>query len=121
MNEIERAIMDYLDFPEYRKQNLSVLISQRLPYDYTYLSNLYSKYFNCTIERTLLLLRVEKAKELVVNGEALLVIAAKLGYSTVAHLSFQFREVTGITITEFRRQLKLKGKSFSSNGFSSRG
>jgi AraC family transcriptional regulator len=85
---------------------LSVLLQQKLNKDYQYLSTLFSSVEGITIEKYAILQRVEKAKELIMYGElSMSEIADKLHYSSVQHLSQQFRKVTGLTPTEFK-QLK---------------
>jgi YesN/AraC family two-component response regulator len=79
------------------KTNLSNHLADKLHYDYTYISNLFSEVEGTTIEKYFILQRVEKAKELIVYGElSLAEIADKLGYSSGAYLSSQFKQVTGL-------------------------
>jgi AraC-like DNA-binding protein len=86
--------------------NLSVYLSAKLHYDYSYLSNLFSEVEGTTIEKFYISLRVEKIKELLVYDElSLAEIADKLGYSSAAYLSSQFKQVTGLTPT-FYKSLK---------------
>jgi AraC-like DNA-binding protein len=86
----------------------SVYISQKLNYDYTYLANLFSEVTGVTIEQYIITHKIERVKELLVYGELTLSqIANSLNYSSVAHLSNQFKKVTGLTPTYFR---KLKGR-----------
>jgi YesN/AraC family two-component response regulator len=85
------------------KTNLSTFLADRIHYDYTYLSNLFSEVEGTTIEKYFILQRIEKAKELIVYGElSLTEIADKLGYSSGAYLSSQFKQVTGLTPTFYR-------------------
>lgn len=86
----------------------SEYISRKLDYDYTYLSNQFSQVTGITIEQYLILQRIEKVKELLLYDElSLSQIAYKQHYSSVAHLSTQFKKVTGLTPTSFK-QLKAK-------------
>jgi YesN/AraC family two-component response regulator len=88
------------------KINLSVYLSEKLHYDYTYLSNLFSEVEGITIEKYFIAQRVEKVKELLMYDElSLSEIADKLGYSSVAYLSNQFKKVTGLT-PSFYKSLK---------------
>ena len=81
----------------------SVLIANALHYDYKYLSMLFSGVEGVTIEQFIILQKIEKAKELVVYDElSLTAIADRLGYSSVAHLSNQFKKVTGMPPGKFR-------------------
>ncbi|MDX2048046.1 MAG: helix-turn-helix domain-containing protein [Chitinophagaceae bacterium] len=83
--------------------NLSVFITSRIHKDYNYLSNLFSEVEGTTIEKYFISQRIEKAKELLVYDELTLSeIADRLGYSSVAHLSNQFKKVTGFTPGYFK-------------------
>lgn len=84
--------------------NLSDHLSAFLNVDYSYLSNLFSSFEGITIEKYLILQRIEKAKELIFYDELTLSeIAYQLGYSSVAHLSSQFKKTTGLTPSEFKK------------------
>ena len=83
--------------------NLSTWLADRLHYDYTYLSNLFSEVEGTTIEKYYIAQRIEKVKELLVYDElSLAEIADALGYSSAAYLSSQFRKVTGLTPTFYK-------------------
>jgi AraC-like DNA-binding protein len=85
------------------KTNLSEFIVSQLHQDYNYLSNLFSEVEGTTIEKYYISQRIEKAKELLVYDELTLSeIAFRLGYSSVAHLSNQFKKVTGFTPSYFK-------------------
>jgi len=85
--------------------NLSIYISQQLGYDYTYLSNLFSEISGLTIEKFYICHKIERVKELLVYDELTLTeIAFRLHYSSVAHLSNQFKKITGLTPTLFKGQ-----------------
>lgn len=84
--------------------NLSTHLSKKLLKDYNYLSNLFSSVENTTIEQYFILQKIEKVKELLVYGQQSLgEIAFKLGYSSVAHLSNQFKKLTGFTPSQFKQ------------------
>lgn len=86
-----------------RKVRFSEYLSKELGLDYHYLSTLFSTVENVTIEQFIILQRIERAKELLKYGELTLSeIAYKLGYSSVQHLSNQFKAITGFTPTRFR-------------------
>jgi AraC-like DNA-binding protein len=81
----------------------SVYISQKLNHDYTYLANLFSETSGTTIEHFIIMHKIEKVKELLIYHELNLTeIAYRLNYSSVAHLSNQFKKITGLTPTYFR-------------------
>lgn len=85
------------------KIKLSVFLSEEVHHEYTYLSSLFSSVEGRTIENYFIEQRIEKAKELLVYGElSLLEIAGALEYSSAAHLSAQFKKVTGLTPGYFR-------------------
>ncbi|MET7001419.1 AraC family transcriptional regulator [Chitinophaga defluvii] len=88
------------------KENFSTLLSSKLLKDYHYLSNLFSEMEDTTIEQYIIQQKIERVKELLAYDELTLSeIAYKLGYSSVAHLSGQFKKVTGLTPSKFK-QLK---------------
>ncbi len=88
------------------KVNHSDYISEELGYDYTYLSNIFSEVRGITIQQFIILHKIERAKEFLMYDELTLTeISYQLHYSSVAHLSNQFKKVTGLTPTEFK-QLK---------------
>jgi YesN/AraC family two-component response regulator len=83
--------------------NFSFFLSQKLDYDYTYLSNLFSEVEGTTIEKLLIGHKIERVKELLVYNELTLTeIADQMHYSSVAHLSTQFKKVTGFTPSYFK-------------------
>ena len=87
-----------------KKQKLSYYLTEKLPMDYSYLSNLFSSVEGRTIENYFIEQRIEKAKELLVYGElSLSEIAYQLDYSSVAHLSAQFKKTTGLTPSHFKQ------------------
>lgn len=90
---------------EWPKVNISDYISQKIKYDYTYLSNIFSEMKGITIQQFIISHRIEKVKELLQYDELNLTeISYKLHYSSVAHLSNQFKKVTGLT-PSFYKQL----------------
>ena len=83
--------------------NLSDYLSSRLNHDYTYITNLFSEVEGTTIEKYYIAQKIEKVKELLVYDElSLSEIAFLLNYSSVAHLSNQFKKVTGLTPSHFK-------------------
>jgi len=93
---------------EIPKVKHSVYISEKLHHDYTYLTNLFSEVTDTTIEHYIIVHKIEKVKELLLYDELNLTeISYKLNYSSVVHLSNQFKKVTGLTPTFFK-QLKHK-------------
>lgn len=91
--------------------NFSEFLSQKLNHDYTYLANLFSEVQGMTIERFIITHKIERVKELLVYDELNLTkIAYLMHYSSVAHLSAQFKKVTGLTPTYFKH-MKAKRRS----------
>ena len=104
IDKIKNVIIEMIHYAdEIPKMNFSDYLSQKLNCDYTYLSNLFSETEAITIERFLLLHKIEKVKELIIYDElSLTEIAFKLNYSSVSHLSNQFKKITGLTPSFFR-------------------
>jgi AraC-like DNA-binding protein len=104
VEKIKTIIIELVHFnDEQIKINLSDYLSEKLNYNYTYLANLFSEVKGSTIEQFYLAHRIEKVKELLVYDELNLTeIAWKLHYSSVAHLSNQFKSMTGLTPTHFK-------------------
>ncbi len=106
-------LVHYTDEPI--KVNLSDYLSEKLNHNYTYLANLFSEVKGTTIEQFYLAHKIEKVKELLVYDELNLTeIAYKLHYSSVAHLSNQFKKMTGLTPSHFK-DLKNKRRSTLEN------
>lgn len=105
IEQIKTAIIDLVHNPEIvSNQNVSYYLEERIGRDYSYLSNLFSSVENVTIERYLILQKVEKVKELLVYDELTLSeISYKMDYSSVQYLSGQFRKVTGMSPSEFKK------------------
>ena len=104
VEKIKRAIIELVHYTEDQiKVNLSDYLSEKLNYDYTYLANLFSEVKGITIEKFYLTHKIERVKELIVYDELnLSEIAYKMHYSSVAHLSNQFKKFTGLTPTHFK-------------------
>ena len=93
------------------KVNFSNFLSEKLNHDYTYLSNLFSEVQGTTIEQFIISHKIERIKELIIYDELNITeIAWKMNYSSVAHLSNQFKKVTGLSPSHFK-QLKDKRRS----------
>ena len=93
------------------KVNFSDFISEKLNHDYTYLANMFSEVQGMTIEHFIISHKVERIKELIIYGEMNITeIAYNMNYSSVAHLSNQFKKMTGLSPSRFK-QLKVKKRS----------
>lgn len=109
IEKIKNVIIEIVHYSdEVIKINFSNYLSEKLHQDYTYLSNLFSEVQGTTIEQFLISHKVERIKELIIYGELNITeIAWKMNYSSVAHLSSQFKKVTGLSPSHFK-QLKDK-------------
>ena len=104
VEKIKSVIVELVHYVEDQpKMNDSDYISEKLGYDYTYLSNTFSEVKGTTIQQYIISHKIERAKELLLYDELTLTeIAWKLNYSSVAHLSNQFKKVTGLTPSYFK-------------------
>jgi len=111
IDKIKNLIVEMIHYSdELPKVNYSEYISEKLAYDYTYLANIFSEVKGITIQQFIIMHKIEKVKELLIYDELNLTeISYRLHYSSVAHLSNQFKKITGLTPT-FYRQLKNKRK-----------
>ena len=115
-NEIISAIQQYEKI-DLESINFSKFLSDKLIKDYHFLSSLFSKTEGITIEHYIILQKTEKAKELLKYGEfTLSEIAYQLGYSSVQHLSRQFKNVTGMTASQFKNVQNNLRKAIDSIG-----
>lgn len=105
IEKIKKTILKYVnELHNEKRKNVSDYIREELNYDYSYLSNLFSSVEGITIEHFLINQKIEKTKELLVyNQLSLSEIAYRLGYSSVHHLSSQFKKVTGLTPSHFKK------------------
>jgi AraC-like DNA-binding protein len=112
IEKIKNAIIEMVHHSdEIIKTNFSDYLSQKLNHDYTYLANLFSEVQGTTIEQFIISHKIERIKELIIYDELTITeIAWKMNYSSVAHLSNQFKKVTGLSPSHFK-QLKTKRRS----------
>ena len=105
IDRIKNVIIEMIHYSEeIPKVNYSEYISEKLGYDYTYLSNLFSEVKGITIQHFIIKHKIEKVKELILYDELNLTeIAFRLHYSSVAHLSNQFKKVTGHTPSYYKK------------------
>ncbi|MER3374853.1 MAG: helix-turn-helix domain-containing protein [Allomuricauda sp.] len=111
IEKIKSVIIEMIHYSnEIPKVNYSDYISEKLGYDYTYLANTFSEVKGITIQHFIILNKIEKVKELLLYDELNLTeISFKLHYSSVSHLSNQFKKITGLTPSYYK---KLKEKRF---------
>jgi AraC-like DNA-binding protein len=104
IEQLKKTLIELIqkEYPD-KRINLSNYLSKHLNLDYSYLSNLFSSVEGKTIEQYFIQQKIEKVKEFLVYDELTLSeIAYRLGYSSVAHLSNQFKKVTGLTPSHFK-------------------
>ncbi len=104
IEKIKNVITEMVHYSDHLPvKNDSDYISEKLDYDYTYLANIFSEVKGITIQQFVIIHKIERVKELILYDELNLTeIAAKLHYSSVAHLSNQFKKVTGLTPSYFK-------------------
>ena len=109
IERINNTIIEMVHYTEeLPKINFSDYLSEKLHYDYTYLANLFSEIQGITIEKFIINHKIERVKELIIYDELNLTeIAWNMHYSSVSHLSNQFKKITGLTPSHFK---KLKDK-----------
>jgi len=109
IEKIKNSVVELIHYTDERiKVNFSEYLSKKLNYDYTYLANLFSEVQGSTIEQYIISNKIERIKELIIYDELNITeIAWKMHYSSVAHLSNQFKKATGLSPTHFK---KLKDK-----------
>lgn len=110
IERIKNVITELIHYSdELPTRNYSDYISEQLDYDYTYLSNIFSEVKGITIQQFIILNKIERVKELLLYDELNLTeISYKLHYSSVAHLSNQFKKVTGLTPTYFKKMKRAR-------------
>jgi AraC-like DNA-binding protein len=113
IEQIKTLIIDLIQNKNNKlNSNLSDYLSHKLNHEYHYISNLFSEVEGTTIEKYLMAQKIEKVKELLIYDEfSLSEIAFQLNYSSVAHLSSQFKKVTGLTPSYFKNVKNQKRKS----------
>jgi AraC-like DNA-binding protein len=104
IEQIKKVIIEMVHYTDdLPKVNFSDFLSEKLNYDYTYLANLFSEVQGTTIERFIISHKIERVKELIIYDELNLTeIAWNMHYSSVSHLSNQFKKITGLTPSHFK-------------------
>ncbi|WP_318312624.1 helix-turn-helix domain-containing protein [Flagellimonas crocea] len=107
VQRIKNTIKEMLENDMLQSQTISQYLADKLNYSYTYLSNLFSESTYTSIENFVILSKVDRAKDLMTSTDLTLTeIAYRLNYSSVAHLSSQFKKTTGLTPTTFQKILE---------------
>ncbi|WP_373523474.1 helix-turn-helix domain-containing protein [Aquiflexum sp.] len=116
IQRIKDAIDELVYNDDNYKYNPSNYISDKLNLNYTYLSNLFSEYTLTTLQTHIISTRIERAKNMMLSGEyKLSEIAYKLNYSSVSHLSNQFKKTTGLTASHFLKIISKRNITISDN------
>jgi AraC-like DNA-binding protein len=110
VEKIKNTIVEMVHYSdEPPRVKFSVFLSEKLNYNYTYLSNLFSKVKGITIERYIILHKIERVKEMLVYTESpLSEISRKLHFCSVQHLTTQFKQITGLNPTNFKKAKQMK-------------
>ena len=113
IEKIKALIIEMIHYSdELPKVNYSEYISEKLGYDYTYLSNIFSEVKGITIQQFIIIHKIERVKELLLYDELNLTeISYQLHYSSVAHLSNQFKKITGLTPSYYKNLKKMRRKN----------
>ncbi len=116
IDKIKTVIIEYVHYGTgNERRKFSEVIASELHKDYSYLSKLFSEIEGITIEKYVINQKIEKVKELIVYDElSLTEIAYQLGYSSVAHLSSQFKKVTGLSPSHFKNMPGAKRRTLDS-------
>jgi len=113
IEKIKNVVMEMVALPQEVKVNYSEYISKKLGYDYTYLANIFSEVKGTTIRQYIITQKIDKVKELLLYDDLnLKEISYKLGYSSVAHLSGQFKQMTGLTPSYYKELKKRRHDAF---------
>ncbi|MDF1550980.1 MAG: AraC family transcriptional regulator [Bacteroidales bacterium] len=113
IEKIKTIIVEMVHYQKINEDHLNIsnIISNEIAYDYSYLSNLFSSVEGTTIEKYIINQKIEKVKELLVYDELNLnEIAYQIGYSSVQHLSSQFKKITGLSPSHFKKLKEIKRK-----------
>jgi AraC-like DNA-binding protein len=113
IEKIKNVIIEMIHYSEeLPKMNYSDYISEKLGYDYTYLANTFSEVKGITIQQFIINHKIERVKELLLYDElSLAEISYKLHYSSAAHLSNQFKKVTGLSPSFFKKLKQKRGQN----------
>jgi AraC-like DNA-binding protein len=113
VERIKNVIVEMIHFSEeFPKISYSEYISEKLDHDYTYLSNIFSQVKGMTIQQFIILHKIEKVKEMLCYEELNITeISYRLNYSSVAHLSNQFKKITGLAPSDYKRLNQMERKT----------
>lgn len=116
IQKIKDTVSEIIYSDDYYLFKTSNLISDKLNLSYGYIANTFSEHTLNTLENYIILQKIERAKAMILSNEYTLTeIAYKLNYSSVGHLSSQFKKITGLTSTSFMKIIKQRNKLFSND------
>lgn len=103
IEKIKKTVIEQVYYSEEQiKTNFSDYLSEKLGYHYTYMANLFAKVHGCSIQSFIIATKIERVKELLIyEGLTLTEISYKLHYSSLAHLSNQFKKITGLSPSQY--------------------
>lgn len=114
IDKIKHTIVEMIQSEYMPVTNYSDFLSKKLKYDYTYMANVFSDVKGITIQQFIIINKIEKVKELLLYNELTLTeISNKMNYSSVAHLSNQFKKVTGLTPSFYKQIREKREKAMS--------
>ena len=109
VERVKTEILNLLQSSYNMPLKLSAFLSMMLGYNYTYLANVFAEQEEMTLEKYFIMQRVERVKELIVYEDlSLSQITKQLHYSSISHLSVQFKKVTGFTLTDFKKRCQFE-------------
>jgi AraC-like DNA-binding protein len=105
IEKIKNVIVEMVHYEDqFPKMKFSQYLAKKMDYNYTYLANIFSEVKGTTIEHFIITHKIERAKELLVYNElSLKEISSKLNYKSISHLSTQFKKITGLTPSHFKK------------------
>jgi AraC family transcriptional regulator len=116
VEQIKTAVVELVHFANNMNSIIrnSDYMVEKLGYSYQHLSTIFSKYENNTLEKFIILHKIEKVKEMIEYGELTLSeIAFTMGYSSVQYLSTQFKNITGISVSDYKKDTHLERKALN--------
>jgi AraC-like DNA-binding protein len=114
IDKIKDVIVEMIQSEYLPVTNYSDFLSQKLKHDYTYMANIFSEVKGITIQQFIIINKIEKVKELLLYNElSLTEISDRMNYSSVAHLSHQFKKVTGLTPSYYKHIRQKREKAMS--------